>query len=113
MPRDIHKIRAARRKWYAKNKNHAKNKIKERKEDLAKWLQELKSNLTCKYCPENRIPCLDFHHRNPEEKEKGIPVTIRYGWSKERILKEIEKCDILCSNCHRWYHYNEKTNNVK
>jgi len=44
----------------------------------------------------------DFHHRNPEEKEIGPQKLMHRSWNK--ITKEIDKCDLLCSNCHRIRH---------
>ena len=67
------------------------------------WLREIKSSLSCKSCGESRAWCLDFHHRNPAEKEYKFS-QLRY-WSRARILEEIDKCDVLCANCHRDYHY--------
>ena len=40
---------------------------------------------------------LQFHHRNPDEKE--IPISY-LGYSMERLKSEVEKCDVLCANCH-------------
>lgn len=42
----------------------------------------------------------DFHHRNPQEKDFNIGQGIHKNW--EEILDEIEKCDLLCANCHRF-----------
>lgn len=67
------------------------------------WMQELKESLVCIRCGENRWPCIDFHHRDPNEKEYSISRMIR-RCSKEKILAEIAKCDVLCSNCHRIEH---------
>lgn len=43
--------------------------------------------------------CMDFDHRS----DKILPISrmITLCRSMERILKEIEKCDLVCSNCHR------------
>ena len=30
--------------------------------------------------------------------------------SKEKLLQEIDKCDVLCANCHRDLHYQERQN---
>lgn len=40
---------------------------------------------------------LEFHHRDPSEK---ISHRI-WSWSWERIAKELEKCQVLCSPCHK------------
>jgi hypothetical protein len=106
--KSVEAARASRLKWYYKNKDKAIKKNQERREKLREWLTELKSTLQCKECGENRIPCLDFHHRNPKEKEISIPFAIHSGWAIKKIQEEIDKCDILCANCHRWYHHNER-----
>jgi hypothetical protein len=36
----------------------------------------------------------------------AIAQAVNQGWSKERILEEIKKCDVLCANCHFKEHYN-------
>ncbi len=42
----------------------------------------------------------DFHHRNPTEKDYNLSARIgRYSW--EKLKKELDKCDLLCANCHR------------
>ena len=56
-------------------------------------------------CGEDHIACLDFHHQNPEEKEHNIAWMLAFGFSKEAILAEIDKCIVLCSNCHRKEHF--------
>ena len=44
----------------------------------------------------------DFHHRNPEEKEADPGSLMHRSW--ETIFKEINKCILLCANCHRIIH---------
>jgi len=75
------------------------------------WFKSLKTTLKCKICGEDRVPCLDFHHRDFSEKDMNISRYIS-SWKIERILKEIAKCDILCSNCHRILHWEVKTNGI-
>ena len=48
---------------------------------------------------------LEFHHLDPSIKEASWN-KIRL-WGKERLFKELDKCVILCANCHRERHYNE------
>ena len=47
--------------------------------------------------------CFDFHHENPEEKEYNPSTAIRLR--REKALKELEKCQLVCANCHRLIHY--------
>lgn len=44
---------------------------------------------------------MDFDHRKKEDKLNNIARLIRDGWSKEKLLFEIKKCDLVCANCHR------------
>ena len=56
---------------------------------------------------EKRWWVLDFHHIDPTKKEKNLSNMIRSN-SFKSVLQEIEKCIVLCSNCHRDLHYQEK-----
>lgn len=57
----------------------------------------------CACCGYNKcIQALELHHLNPEEKELSIS-NYSLGWDK--IVKELEKCILVCSNCHREIHY--------
>ena len=99
----------ANRAIYYKNNREQQVRVrKEYRQNNRIWFDEYKSTLKCKECPENNPACLDFHHRDPSKKEVTLGDAVRMGWSKERTLKEIEKCDVLCANCHRKLHYNEK-----
>ena len=62
-----------------------------------------KAQRGCAKCGERRFYLLEFHHKNPDEKEFGISKKIRSKF--EDLLPEIEKCDVLCANCHREFHY--------
>ena len=98
-------------KWRKENKEKTKVYDKQRRERKRIWLQEIKTKLFCVVCGENHIACLDFHHRDPNEKEQSIGRMIRTH-SKQRILDEIAKCDVLCSNCHRKHHYEESNSKI-
>lgn len=58
----------------------------------------------CIRCGYNRcLGALDFHHRDPAGKDFGI------GQAQNRtfgsaVQAELDKCDLLCSNCHREAH---------
>lgn len=50
----------------------------------------------------------DFHHIDKTEKEADPGSLMHYSW--KRIQKELDKCILLCANCHRIEH--EKDNDV-
>ena len=61
----------------------------------------------CEICGYNKcLNALDFHHRNPEEKEYALN-TANYNKSFEKLKKEVDKCILVCSNCHREIHFEE------
>ena len=68
----------------------------------------------CMKCGYNKyLEVLEFHHREPTQKEFSIS---RKGHCRswERINKEIQKCDLLCANCHRELHAElDKSNALK
>ena len=63
----------------------------------------------CEICGYNKcIDALEFHHIDPNEKEFGIS-SKGYTRSWEKIKNEIDKCNLLCSNCHKELHDKGKT----
>jgi hypothetical protein len=58
----------------------------------------------CVLCGEREPVCLDFHHLNPREKSRSVSAIWTRGCSWDTIQKEIEKCILLCANCHRKVH---------
>ena len=61
----------------------------------------------CAKCGETRTHVLDFHHKNPKDKQFTIG-RLKKG-SEETIQREIDKCVCLCANCHRDFHFLERT----
>ena len=53
----------------------------------------------CARCPESFPRCLEFHHM--DGKEFSVSRGPTRGMSPERIQREIDKCILLCANCHR------------
>jgi len=93
------------KQYYKNNKRKERKRIANRKHELKSWFKQYKSTLKCTKCGETHRACLEFHHKNMEKKEFDLSEsTLRKGYSKERILKEIEKCIVLCANCHRKLH---------
>lgn len=65
----------------------------------------------CKRCGLESIimDIYDFHH-NTDEKETEITKILNKSF--ERIKKELEKCILLCANCHRLTHFEENHNEI-
>jgi len=101
------KMRQYRREWYYRNKDYAKEKSREARkkarQDLKEWFYNYKKTLKCLICGEKESVCLDFHHIDPSTKEFSVAAAYM-SKTKERLLKEISKCVVLCANCHRKVH---------
>jgi uncharacterized lipoprotein YddW (UPF0748 family) len=91
---------------YYRNQAKRIELVRSRKLEIIAWFIALRTALKCSRCDENHPACLEFHHRNPEEKVTEVSTMVYTGSGKEKILKEINKCDVLCANCHKKEHYN-------
>lgn len=56
----------------------------------------------CGYC--KNIAALEFHHKNPEEKEFNVDMRKFSNMTLEKLEAELEKCILVCANCHRELH---------
>ncbi len=112
--KNIDKMRAYRRKWYDDNKIVEQEKAKirqaERRKEFKDWYENYKKDLKCERCGyDTHHAALDFHHRNPKDKKFTIGAE-KVNCSKQELLEEIQKCEVICSNCHRILHYEERNN---
>jgi hypothetical protein len=96
------------KRHYTQNKSYYRAKAKTSRATFRKWYDELKSHLQCERCGENHPATLDFHHKDGREKEESVAVIVVRCESRRLVLKEIEKCVVLCSNCHRILHHEER-----
>jgi hypothetical protein len=95
------------RKDYISNYEERRKKINARRRELKKEWDEFKNTLACTACGFAHPAALDFHHENPKEKEHSVNQLISDGRFK-KAYEEIQKCTVLCANCHRIHHYDEK-----
>jgi hypothetical protein len=101
-------------KWNTLNKVKNAEYRRKTREKNRLWFDEYKKTLKCEICGYNRcVGALDFHHKDPEGKDFHIAKAVGLRYSKERILKEIKKCTVLCAICHRELHYEEEQEKVK
>jgi len=95
--KECHKI--LRKEHYIKNKKKIILQVYARKDRYYEWINTLK-NKPCKDCGRNYPPyIMDFDHL--KNKKFSISNVRRGDLSKETVLNEISKCDLVCSNCHR------------
>lgn len=88
-----------RRIHYENNKDKIIKQVSIKKEKYHKWFDSLK-NKPCKDCGNSYPPyVMDFDHLR--DKEFGLSKTLNYNWGRTRVLNEIEKCELVCANCHR------------
>lgn len=85
------------RYWRDPAANILRGRIREDKQRV--WLHGLKAEVGCHICGESDPVCLDFHHKDPEE--KLFTIGMSSGRKRSVLLSEIAKCEVLCSNCHR------------
>ena len=95
--------------YYLNNKALYKQSKDKYGASIVKWFNEYKSSLVCTQCGETHIACLDFNHVDSSTKDFSVSTMVNHGLSITRIKNEISKCIVLCSNCHRKLHWNERT----
>jgi len=78
---------------------------------MLEWIELIKTKkaLECTACGYNKTwAALDFHHVDPREKENTIHSIMKSGKPTEErwalMQTELDKCVILCANCHREEH---------
>ena len=72
-------------------------------------VQKLKTEYggKCSICSYNKcFDALEFHHVDPKEKEFHLGEA--RGYSIDKLRKELDKCILVCRNCHTEIHYDMK-----
>lgn len=84
-------------------KKCASEAVQKRREKTKELLVEYKGG-KCEICGYDKcVEALEFHHINPDEKDFGIGQK-GYTRSFERNKAEVDKCILVCANCHREIH---------
>lgn len=97
---------AARIEYYRNNKDAEMARNLKNQREFAVWRRSLKEGKPCSDCDVVfHFAAMQWDHREGEEKHfdvaNGRP-------SKARVLAEIEKCDLVCANCHAVRTYTRK-----
>lgn len=89
------------REWHAKNKDRLTVIKRKQRANIRnrnqKYITEYLLNHPCIDCGEKDIIVLEFDHR--ENKVSNVSELIHLSLSI--LIKEINKCDVRCANCHR------------
>lgn len=93
-------------RWRAANVEVQRERVKANnqrvKTEARAYIAEVKK-AGCSRCPETHPATLDFHHKT-DDKKYGIAKMVSRATSLKTIKAEIEKCELLCANCHRKEH---------
>lgn len=88
---------------YADRAEYLKEAVSKRRKKLREMAIEY-SGGKCKFCGYNRCKAaLEFHHQESSGKDFGISAK-GYTRSWEKVREELDKCILVCANCHRELH---------
>lgn len=97
------KQKVYQKKYWEKHKQYYVGRASIRRKKLQEIINREK-DVPCFSCGIKYPPyVMDLHHTDPEKKEYAISTILTKGWSEKRLLEELKKCIVLCSNCHREY----------
>lgn len=91
------------------SKTHGRRCRKCNVEHVTAWRLRTKQRLVdlkggkCERCGYDKYNgALEFHHHDPGQKEFSLNQGNTRAWG--RLVEEVEKCSLLCANCHREVH---------
>ena len=93
------------RAYYQSNSSNRKQQVRDYTEQQRIKVIALLADYKkagCSKCPEADPRCMDFHHLR--DKEFNIADAVHGGYSESRVIEEVNKCIVLCANCHRKLH---------
>jgi formate-dependent nitrite reductase cytochrome c552 subunit len=87
--------------YYARNRDAEIARVRLRQAATLAFLRELR-RVPCADCGAVLEPHqMDFDHRDPAEKNFQVTDGRAMLMSRVRLIAEVEKCDVVCANCHR------------
>lgn len=61
----------------------------------------------CERCGYNKcIAALEFHHKDPTQKD--FDISSGPSFKMKKMKNELDKCNLLCSNCHKEFHFSQE-----
>ena len=93
--------RATNVAYYARNRSAEIARVRARQDANLTLLRELR-RVPCADCAGIFDPQqMDFDHRDPSAKAFGLTTPTALGSSRDRLILEVAKCDVICAVCHR------------
>ena len=77
---------------------------RDRRTKMRNYMLSHLSKSVCAKCGESDIRVLEYNHIRGK-KSKGISCIINDSNSIEELQREMDKCEVICANCHRKYTY--------
>jgi len=78
------------------------HEIKRTRLDASKAFVDGYKVVSCIDCRQSYLPfCMDFDHLDPFTKKTEISRMMSRNYSHEALWQEIQKCELVCANCHR------------
>jgi hypothetical protein len=103
-----HAARQYCRNWNNAHKEQIAANNKKQKDRVRALIEDFKRR-PCADCGQSHLPfVMDFDHVRGR---KCFQIAGHAHYALARILKEISKCDIVCSNCHRYRTFASKGTN--
>jgi hypothetical protein len=92
---------------YSKEEGKSKT-ISALRKAIKKYLVKYKGG-KCEKCGYNKcIEALQFHHKNPLEKDFAISAQLKLSdFDMDKYKEEVDKCILVCANCHAEIHAEE------
>jgi hypothetical protein len=99
---------AAKHRHYLKNKSVVMERQRTKRQRLREGIDAYKLARGCDRCGYDRCAAaLEVHHPDPSVKEISVSRAMRANANLEKIVAEMNRCELLCANCHREHHYSE------
>lgn len=93
--------RKATREHYENNKSYYVEKAHDYRDEIRHEVEEIKKR-PCQDCKRSFPPCcMSFIHRDSETNTHIISALAANGRSRDLIMDEMSKCDLVCANCER------------
>jgi len=101
-------LRADGIKRFNKCKSCISKETAEQKRKIYEWVDKYKSSHGCNVCGTTDERCLQLHHKDSSTKKHSVATLIGKGYIFRTVKEEVEKCEVLCANCHSIHHYEER-----